>query len=54
MDAPESITQEKVNDRDATVVRWASGLIKVIFNDGSIAFLTPVAKDDEPPKEPDA
>ena len=39
MEKPLSITQEKVNGRDATVARMPNGLVKIIFADGECVFV---------------
>lgn len=51
MDAPESIKNEKVDGRDATVVRFKDGLVKVIWADGEMAFLVPSEKKKPPTRE---
>jgi hypothetical protein len=51
MDAPESITNEKVDGRDCTVVRFKDGLVKLIFADGECTFLVPENKKSNPQRE---
>jgi hypothetical protein len=49
MDAPKSIERQKVDGRDATVVHLANGMVKVIWDDGEMAFLVPKPKDEATP-----